>query len=1068
MRNQRGQALLLAVLLMTVILLVGAIFVAITVYVQGQTQRHGQMRQAKQMCDSAIQYADRMLQLHTADWQPEEPPAWCAGADGVFDTLDAILDPSYTGDDEVDPGFWGADGQPETEDDYYTPEELERGWCGLRLGGALPPDPADPRFASRALADLGARGATVRRGFTRLPDPRPGIAAGQDLLPSVSEGHALLRLTYDPDPPFEGTPDEDRNGDGALDYLDADPMSENVRIESLGVVLQEVFTFRRLVAYKPLSLVNYARFITDQTGTGQPAYLGIPPVIDLDRDGATAGLDERYVTRTTGPVKSNPELVLVGEELLPPTPVDTASVQFEVVTDSGPGSTSGSAYVRRDSVQAANGIRYRERIPGPNDSQATVTVIGGGAVSTNTIYPSAPQQPGDPAFATYGGLTGDGMAAVADGHRGTDAAGFGRFSNAESAPPLFRRDPTTDRTAYEELTRYAGAPVPVSGYYVNSGEWGHGDGVWIGNESDRQFLNARGECDLPTLMDDWLRGISPTDARAEDSGWNATHTTYTPVGVEIWIVGRELPPGTYVAQADPRSPTIPDSLLWAPQHVPGEPQIVLTRHDERWRTAVGADSGRYTMVIDHPCALRGTWPTTQVILAAGNVRVWGNLPDRGPLPAPAPPMTAAAVPYPDYNLTIVSGGTIYIDGSILRPQDWSNPGDPNWASGAWDDRNTRLGLFARDCVCLNPTRLVPQEATALVSASPDDTGDPRPDASHWELTPEAGARLLSSWSFGAAPVPNVFLAASVSGDDPGPAAMGMSLQMGWAMPWRAFDFCQGYAPASPLFYFLPPGVASAYNVSNSLTPNYQPLPPGPVAAPAVPPAMPWRIYPAPAGAGGEYISIAPGARNNLQMYWANPSMGAGATSPWVSKWKLVESTSSDPTDLTAIVPAVHARINAAIYAEGGCWFVIPGAFFETVEAIDAAIGPAAGDNINGRIDTADEAARARTYLRYNYDILVRGSITENFTAPVDAVAEWTDKWALNSPAATPADPRLDGTLRSITYLFDESVRAARDRGDIGAVSVPPGGTLRTTASANLPKLPALPVGADLIYYGETM
>lgn len=1046
---------MIAVLLMTVILLVGAIFVAITVYVQSQTQRHGQMRQSKQMADSGIQYADRMLQLHTADWQPPEPPAWCAGPDGVFDSVDSILDPSYGGDDEFDPGFWGADGQPETEDDYYAPEELQRGWCSLRMGAALPPDPNNPVFASRQPADLNARGELIRRGFTRLPDPRRGIQPGEDLLPAVSGGHVLLRVTYDPDPPFEGVAEEDRNGDGSLDASDADPMSHMVRIEAIGVVIEEAFTFRKLVAYKPLGLVDYARFVTDKTGTGQPAYLGIPPMVDLDRDGNDDGLSERYVTRIAGPLKVQSELLLVGEELPAPAPADQGSLQIELLTDSGPGSVSGSPYVRRDTCEATSGIRYRDRMAAPNDSQATVTIIGSAGTNTRTIFPTTPQQPGDPPFETYGALTGDGLAAIVDGVKSTDDAGFGRFTSAFSAPPLFRRNPTSDRTIYEELTRYSGTPVYAGGYWVNNGEWGHGQGVYVNNESDRQFLNARGECDIQTLIDDWLRNISPTDARAGDSGWNATRTTYSPVGVEIWIVGEELPSWRFAVQPDPRSPAIPDSVLWAPSHTPGEPQIVLSRHDRHWMTATGADSGRYVMVIDHPCKLRGTWPTNQVIVTAGNARVWGKLPDRGPIPTPGAGESAAAVPYKDYNLTIVSGGTIYIDGSILAPEDWV----PGWTPGAWDERNTKLALLARDCVCLNTTRIVPQEATALVSASPDDTNNPRPEASHWELTPEAGARLSSSWQFGAPPADNVYLAASVSGDEPGPAAIGMSFQRAWAPAWVPFDFTQGLAPPDPKFYFVPAGVAAAPNVSNALTPNYQRVP-----EPDTSPAVPWRLYPAAApNSPGHYISTAPGVQNSLQIYWANPGFSAGATNPWVKKWKIVESTSGDPTDLSAVVPAVHCRVNAAIYAETGCWFVIPGTWFETVEAIDAALGPAEGDNINGLIDTPDEEARARAYLRYNYDIVVRGSITENFTAPVDAVYEWIDKWACNT--TTP-----DGTLMSITYIYDGSTRNTRDRGDQGATSGALGAPLlrRSTESANLPCLPLLPVSADLVYYGETM
>jgi hypothetical protein len=1046
MKQQKGQALLIAVLLMTVILLVGAIFVAIVIYVQSQSARHGQMRQAKALSDGGIQYADRMLRTGTADWRPPDPPAWCAGADDQFSALDAVVDPSYSGDDGFDPGFWGPDGVPETEDDYYTYEEVDRGWAARRLGDPLPPDPNRPLFADPAA--LGARGELITRGFTCYPDPRRGTPPTQDLPISVSSGHVLLRVTYDPDPPFEGVPEEDRDGDGSLTPADADPMSNMIRIESIGVVIDEGFAFRRLVAYKPLAITDYVRFVTDKTGTGLPAYLGIPPGINFDGDLVDDGMPERHITVFDGSVRTNTELVLVGQQL----PTGAGSTQFHLITDCGPGSTSGSPYLQRGTVEATAGISYQYRYPAPNNTQATVTVtspVGG----TEPIHPSSPQVPGDPLFETWGDYTGDRGPALVDGDKGTDAAGYPRFCTTRSAPSLFDPDPATGRSAYESLTRYSGTPVSVSGYAVNNGEWGHGAGVHVDNATDRQFVGAEGECDINTLMDDWLRNISPTDARAGDSGWNALRSTYAPVGVEIWIVGEEMgdpydsganPTGIYAVQADPRSPAaIPDQVLWTPEHVAGEPQIVLRRSDKHWRTATGADSGRYVMVIDHPCRLRGTWPTNQVIHAAGNVRVRGVLPARRDTPAPGPAETAAAVPYWDYNLAIVSGGTAYIDGSILSPADVGT-------DGGNDDRNTKLAILARDCVCLNPTQIVPQNATAQVSASPDDTDDPRPEASHWELGPEAGARIYTSWTFGAPPASNVYLAAIASGDEPGPSAVAVSFQQATAWsptpPWLPYVFPGGTA----LFYFLPPGVllpgapVQTPNVSWSLTPEYQPLP-----DPSGVPAVPWNITPA--------ISTAPGIRNNMAMAWANPVISAGATATWVKKWKIVESTSADPTDLTAIQPAVHCRVNAVMYAERGCWFVIPGDWFETAESIDAAVA----DDINGRINTPDEQARAAAYLRYNYDIVVNGAITECFTAPVDAVYEWTNKWAY---------PGSGGSLPSIRYTFDSSVRAARDRGGAGSTSGVLGAPIvrRSTDSANLPRLPLLPVSPDLVYYGESM
>ncbi len=1026
MRTQKGQALLIAVLLMTVILLVGGIFVAIVVYVQGQSARSGDARQSDAMTHSGIQHADRMLRHHTADWRPPEPPAWCAGSDNAFDSPEAIISISYSGDDEFDPGFWGADASVDTEDDYYTFEEIGRGWCPRRTGSALPPDPTRPVFsAPGAVPD----GETLVRGFTRIPDPRRGTPAGQDFPSDVGNGHVLLRLTYDPDPPFEGTPDEDRNGDGVINSWDAHPLSHMIRIESIGVVIDEGFTWRRLIAYKPIAIGDYVRFITNKTGTGQAAYLGIPPIIDYNGDGLDGGAVERHITRFIGPFRANTHVTLIGREI---SNTDS-SLDFALATDSGPGSVSGIPYLRRDAFECLSGVSYGERLSG--EDQATVSITGPLGYNRLPIHPSQPQIVADLPFETYSQQTGDGAPAMTDGVNGPDNVGSPRYTAPLAAPILFDKDPATGRTVFEELTRYSGSAVALpAGYPVNSGELGHGSGVYIANFSDRQFLNNHGECDFDVLMDDWLRNISPTEARAEDSGWNALQTTYTPVGVEIYIAGFELPASTYTVAADPR--TILDGTLWAPAHVPGEPQIVLRRHDEHWTTAAGADSGRYAMVIDHPSSERGTWPTTQVIMAAGKARVWGTLPARPAAPAAGTP----GVTWPDYNLTIVSGGTIYIDGSILSPRDVGT-------DGGNDDRNTKLALLAQDCVCLNPTRIVPQEASALVSASPDDTNDPRPDASHWELTSEAGARITSSWVFGAPPATTVSLAAIASGDDPGPSAIAMSFQPAWTNPWTAYDF----DPASPAvidpFYFVPPGTAAGVNWSNSLTPNYQPVP-----DPAATPAVPWDITAS--------ISTVPGNQNNLAMYWANPAITAGATNPWVKKWKIVETDNAG-----AVVPAVHCRVNAVVYAETGCWFVIPGAYFMTPEEIDAAAGPSdiAGENINGLIDTVDEQARAEAYMRYNYDIIVNGSITENFTAPPDAVYEWTEKWAVSAQAP-------GGGVLSITYVFDSATRASRDRGGAGAAS----GTLaaplvgRSTPSANLPRIPNLPVSPGLVYFGEAM
>jgi len=1094
MRTKKGQALMIAVLLMTVILLVGAIFVAIVVYAQSQSTRHASIRQAKALADGGIQYVDRMLRTKTADWRPEDPPAWCSGeATPTFDSVEQIIEPNYSGNDEFDPGFWGPDGARQTEDDYYTVEELRRGWCAKRLGPALPGDANRP---NDALGDplypdptrLDEAGELVTRGFTRIPDPRRPEQAIPGLPVSVNKGHALIRVTYDPDPPFEGTPDEDRDGDGTVDYRDADPMSGMIRIESIGAVVDEGYAYRRLIAYKPLVLTDYLRNVTDRDGTGQPVFLGIPSWIDFDgsrSDPARTSADnlsEHVVTRFDGPLRINSRLYLVGEQL-DPTSGAIASTQFGLTTQSGPDGTGvrNSSYLRTDTIEATNGIYYRDPV---SDHQATVEInLDPTSPNPQTIWPSEHQGALSTDFKTYGSLTGTGSPAIVDGMKNLDGAGYSRFASPRRAPELFARDPETGHTMYDDLTRYTGPLQEItdtsggSSYYVHAGEWCHGDAPYIDNVSDRQFTNAKGECDIQTLMDDWLRSISPTDARAGDSGWNATRTTYAPPGVEIWIVGAELPTydpntgeGVVVVQPDPRSPAMPPGTWWSPSHVTGEPQIVLRRHDHTWRTATGADSGQFTMVIDHPRRTSQIDPPRQVIYAAGNVRVKGVLPRRPTRPTPTSPQTEAGVFWPDYNLAVVSGGTAYIDGSILSPRDAGLVG----ATNADDDKNTKLAILARDCVCLNTTQIVPQDATPIVSAEPDDTDDPRPEASHWELTSEAGARVYSSFMFGAQPPADarVLLAAIMCGKEPGPSAVSMSFYQRWlaAPGWVPYVFNSALVVPTPppptppeayIFYFLQPGAAAAVNVSTALSPRYQPVPDATGS-----PSVPWDItsYLEPSG-----TQLRQGVWNDFAIAWANPGpgFGAGATSTWIRKWKILEDILLDPNDPTSArvpTPAVHCKVNALMYAERGCWFVIPGSGFATVQEIDQAVGPT-GDNIDGVIDTADEQARARLFLRYNYDITVNGMVTENFAAPVDAVREWTDKWSYPNPKwATDADDPLP----SITYTFDSSIRAARDYG-LGGAGVT-GGTpdvLRSTDSANLPRMPLLPVSPDLVYYGET-
>ncbi|MEI6501015.1 MAG: hypothetical protein WCP21_08305, partial [Armatimonadota bacterium] len=166
--------------------------------------------------------------------------------------------------------------------------------------------------------------------------------------------------------------------------------------------------------------------------------------------------------------------------------------------------------------------------------------------------------------------------------------------------------------------------------------------------------------------------------------------------------------------------------------------------------------------------------------------------------------------------------------------------------------------------------------------------------------------------------------------------------------------------------------------------------------------------------------------------------------------------------------AVHAKVNALMYAQRGSWFVIPGSYFDP----RATSPDQNGTNVAtpGGGDEWQESVYASRFRRYNYEITVRGAITEDHAAPIGAVQTWTTRWAYPIWNTTGASPVLSwGTIR---YQFDERLRLNRDQGltelnTVGSQYVRSTNTILTTPESMLPKLPCLPSSPTLIYTGGT-
>lgn len=971
-RSSGGQVLLIAVMLMTAILLLGTLFVAIVTYNQRQSARHGDMLLARALAEAGIRYADYMLRHSPlgADWRPPAPP--------MYDRSLATYQP----------GFWGTDGQPDTDDDYYLAEEIARGYYGIIDSGT---------------------GAIIRVGFTRYPDPTGGGTAGPVLdSETMGEGHVLLRVTYDPDPPFEPVDSS----------TIPDPFSGYIKIEAVGVVAGRVAVQRPLVAYKPIGLTDYLIWVTDKTNTGKPAYFGVEPWIDFDASGSIdihglgGSIDaqgEFLVSYFDGPIRVNTHLELVGGNLsgspLSGSPLDPeqASNQFILTTTPVP----PGGYLRFDRLEVRYGISDPARgvpagvtVPGQT-SAARAQYWSAGTIQVDpgaTVWPSD-----DPSFTTYQGL-------VLDGGEGMDSTGQARFVKALSAPDLLAPDPATGMDRYRALTRDSGSLVTTpSGETIYSGELGHGEGMYIDNYDEVQFQRSDGSHDLDSLLQDWLQQIPEGDPRAADSGWNALYTLYVPPGVEIDLFDTEAAAmaaagvtSTTNIVTDPANPPTSPAQMWWPYHQAGEPGIRLIRHDKHWPCVDGTDSGLNVMFIDYP-----RWPNA-VIFAEGNVRIRGVLP-----PAARNPDGTLRR---DYNLTVVSAATIYIDGQILSPQD-VDPTIP-------DEDVSKIALLARDHVCLNTTMIVPQLTSGLVPAAPDDPANPDPDRLHWALAPGAGY-LWTRWMFGRPPAGQVQLYVQHSAADPGPSGVGMNIYDTGTGSMEPYDFDPG-AATWYVYTLAPVGVPFPGPGSNAIAPTWE------TAA--------WRI--------ASYISGNVGVSNALSFFHRDPQLAPGSTDYWVKRFKIQElrnyGTAGSPVWLP--IGSIHARVNALIYAERGCWFIIPGSYYDP-----EATGPAAAN-----------------FRRYNYEITIRGAITENYTAPPEAVREWAEKCAYPSDWFQQAGSWYPswGTVR---YEYDESLRAGRDQ---PAGQVLPGDNVRrsagdpTSPAWNLPRLPVLPVSPSLIYFGQ--
>jgi len=637
-----------------------------------------------------------------------------------------------------------------------------------------------------------------------------------------------------------------------------------------------------------------------------------------------------------------------------------------------------------EGVEVAGDIRHSVYSPDdPGAADATV-------VNVNTV-PAEPSS--SAAFDTIALQRPDGsfpdVGVYRDGRMVADSGGRPRS--------VFRIEPPLLGGRYRDLTRNSGIwkeakdPMepenPSKNWWYNTGYYGWGEGLYINNSSDIQE-----ETSVYTLRGDWT---NPGGSEY----WRGPY--YTPPAVSIILTPYDLDNN----DGDDDIATGPDMIL-THSGGPGDPRFNWYDEDGN----VLAETGEQIIK---------AYPRNGVIFAEGNIRIKGMLPE-------------------DMQLTVVSGATIYVDGSILKYRTEEDTEEPSPRSA--------IALLATGNICVNTTQFFGPVRGVFVS------GDGGSEAPHFEVAPGSEGIFWFDFAFGdhltmygETPI-SLYVRHSSDKDVAGASYMNMLVNFPPAVPggpWAGvYDF-QGMGVPGP------PPLSYVYAVSQK-----EPL---------------WEhqvfdLWSSTLGTSGIYdFNVAPGVFNRIGFQFdealADPAI------PKVDY--LLSRAAIQPCDVT---------IEALMYAQNGSFFVIPGEWFnpdttDTRQSFDAA---------GGRPLYIRSPAWPFYGEPLDVQIVIRGAVSENLPASIGDAKAWMDKWGwiparhgssdLDTDDATqyrgPLDPDVpdDARRRGLTLVYDARLSCPRLN-----PADPTSPKIRTDPYGRLlPITPKLPVSPEMLYVGEPM
>lgn len=933
-RGQRGQSLIVAVIVMFVLLFIGGIFVGIVAHNLLNSGRTRDTVEAAQFAEAGIKYCDTYLQNSPdgADWRPALTPI-------------AQVNPN-------DPDYrW-----------------LAAGYTRVDLGG----------------------------------------------------GRALVRVSYGPaliQDPSAALPCSNATPQNCL----LDPLGKYIKIESVGRVgtinPNDPTSFlnnpaprlrREYVAYKAIGLLDYLRFVTNANNdTKAVAFFGIQPFgipLVMQFGG--------YPQRTFGTP-------------LPPF-LKTPGAPMMINNDVEFGNNLVLAVDPRDGeqVRVAGDVTVdSEQQNDPAKLGARLLDLSQTAANTDPTSPAAQKirASNDPTYSTFGSL-------LVDAGQNPDPQGHARGTSRLDPPILDAPDQATGLPRYRELTRNSGRFLTVGNQTFDLGRVGLGTGLYIDNfdNMEQETRNVAGGQSLRSL---WLNPYgSPR--------WNGPY--YIPPGATLEFgypiahyrddntdqAGDFRPlPGFRVVRDTSNSPSYFRDLQGVQSSVStldftyfiykpaGQPPVL------KIETPFYRDALKNALNMSDKDVDKFLPAFSGVIYAEGNLRVRGlladsnNIPIRRENPGEPNPMTDADIRAEVHpSITAVSGGNIYVEGSLVR-----------------ESARSMIALLAVQNVVVNTTMFVSAPANQLAFRAASD-GTPYVDlgstnANQAQMTLDflLGDDPASYKDLNGAGVPTMLLMRHGVETATTPAQTFINLLVNEWSPRPA---------APPALPALPPPLFDFFNGGSFEFPGYPGNPPWPTN----PPLQNGQTYPISASAvdvfGHPFLSngfegtsfqLFPKPNNANYLFTGDPGYQwpqglrdtirpvvdesfaanslAGLSSYWFAR--------------AAVVP-MDVRIEAVMYAQNGSFFIIPGVPFNQqandtrarARAAAVAYSPNVAANAMIRPDGMrdifpfyDEPVDCR--------ITVVGAISENRTASASDQGMWTQLWGWIPQVygSTGADPR---------------------------------------------------------------